>query len=50
MFKQQVFRLEAVCNTPTPPPRKRIGSEVTERVLQMPLAEENKKLKKDVEM
>ncbi|EJD76675.1 hypothetical protein LOAG_16435 [Loa loa] len=43
-------RLKAVCNIPTPPPRKRIGSEITDGVLQLSLAEENKKLKKDIEM
>uniref|UniRef100_A0AAF5PSH3 Uncharacterized protein n=2 Tax=Wuchereria bancrofti TaxID=6293 RepID=A0AAF5PSH3_WUCBA len=43
-------RLETVCNTPTPPPRKRIGSEITDEILQVSLAEENKKLKKDIDM
>uniref|UniRef100_A0A1I7VXL6 GRIP domain-containing protein n=1 Tax=Loa loa TaxID=7209 RepID=A0A1I7VXL6_LOALO len=43
-------RLKAVCNIPTPPPRKRIGSEITDGVLQLSLAEENKKLKKDIEI
>lgn len=46
----KVFRLDAVYNIPTPPPRKRIGNEITDGVLQMSLVEENKKLKKDVEM
>ncbi|VDN87473.1 unnamed protein product [Brugia pahangi] len=43
-------RLETVCSTPTPPPRKRIGSEITDEILQVSLAEENKKLKKDIDM
>uniref|UniRef100_A0A0R3RRG7 GRIP domain-containing protein n=1 Tax=Elaeophora elaphi TaxID=1147741 RepID=A0A0R3RRG7_9BILA len=50
VLKQQVFRLEVICSTPTPPPRKKIGSEITDGILQISLAEENKKLKKDVEM
>ncbi|VDM98265.1 unnamed protein product, partial [Onchocerca ochengi] len=42
---------EAVENTPTPPPRKRTGSEITtDGTLHISLMEENKKLKKDVEM
>ncbi|KAL3985975.1 hypothetical protein ACH3XW_40865 [Acanthocheilonema viteae] len=48
--ESNLTRLEAACNTPTPPPRKRIGSEITDGVLQISLTEENKKLKKDVEM
>lgn len=37
-------------NTPTPPPRKRVGGEITDGALEVSLAEENKKLKKDIEM
>ncbi|CAG9531015.1 unnamed protein product [Cercopithifilaria johnstoni] len=48
--EDNVTRLEAAWNTPTPPPRKRIGNEITDGVLQVSLVEENKKLKKDVEM
>ncbi|MCP9264428.1 Viral A-type inclusion protein repeat-containing domain protein [Dirofilaria immitis] len=44
-------RLEAGYDTPTPPPRKRTGSEVTaDGTLHLSLSEENKKLKKDIEM